>query len=168
MHTTYDALEIQDHRHLNIQTSYLVTQWSPEILTQSQLDTCTREGFEVKHIHPIDHTDGQPLYEVHWSPAWQLDSTIVDSESGLDALTTYKQRTRLERRNKRKTPPINAIKMGGWRSDNLTFSTTPINPDLDIYPTKRYELTQHPTKSTHTSLHIPDAGTPSEQWKTED
>jgi hypothetical protein len=93
IHATYDVLEMQDHRHLNNQTLYLVTQRSSEILTQSQIDTCTKEGFEIKHIQPIDHTVGQPLYEVQWSPAWQLDSTIVDSESGPDALLAYKQRT---------------------------------------------------------------------------
>jgi len=47
----------------------------------------------------------------------------------------------------------------GWRSDNLTLSITPINPDLDIQATNRYELTQYPTKPTHTSLHRPDGTT---------
>ncbi len=45
--------------------------------------------------------------------------------------------------------------MEEWRSPSLTFSTIPINPDLDIHPTKGYELKQHPTKQTHTTLHIP-------------
>jgi hypothetical protein len=46
--------------------------------------------------------------------------------------------------------------MEGWRSANLTFYTTPINPDLDIIPTNRYKFTQHPTMPTHTSIHRPD------------
>jgi hypothetical protein len=46
--------------------------------------------------------------------------------------------------------------MEGWRSDGLTFSTTPINPDLDFHPANPYELIQHPTKPTHTSLNRPD------------
>jgi hypothetical protein len=49
---------------------------------------------------------------------------------------------------------VNTITKKGWRSINLTSSTTPINPDLDIHPTNRYELTQHPTNSSHTTLHI--------------
>jgi hypothetical protein len=49
--------------------------------------------------------------------------------------------------------------MGGWRSPNLTFSMTPINPDLDTHPTNRYELTQHPTKPTHIALHRLDGAT---------
>jgi hypothetical protein len=30
----YDVLEIQNHKHLYNQTTYLGTQWNPEILTQ--------------------------------------------------------------------------------------------------------------------------------------
>jgi hypothetical protein len=51
---------------------------------------------------------------------------------------------------------MNPVAMEGWESANLTFSTTPINPDLDTHPTNQYELTQHPTKPTHTSLHRQD------------
>jgi hypothetical protein len=65
IYTKYDVLEIQDHKHLHNQTMYLVTQWSPEILTQKQIDACTKEGFKSKHIHSLDHTEGRPLYEVH-------------------------------------------------------------------------------------------------------
>jgi hypothetical protein len=65
-----------------------------------------------------------------------------------------------ERKNhagSREEPPLgNPITTEGWRSTNLTFSTTLINPDLDIHPTNRYELTQHPTNPSHTTLHIPD------------
>ena len=69
IYASYDILEVQDHRHLRNQTTYLVTQWRPEILTQEQIAICTKEGFKIKHIHPLDHTDGIPLYEVHWEPA---------------------------------------------------------------------------------------------------
>ena len=113
MHTTYDVLEIQDHRHLNNQTSYLVTEWSPEILTQSKIDTCTREGFEIKHIHPIDHTEFQPLSEVHWNPAWQLDSTTMDSESGPEALTTCKQKRNSNDETREKHHPQTQTNWGG-------------------------------------------------------
>jgi hypothetical protein len=139
--TTYDVLEIQDHRRLHSQTTYLITQWSPEILTQEQIYTCTKEGFTSKHIHPLYHIEGRPLYEVHWRPTWQLDSTIMDNESGPTALQAHKQRTHKPRQVKRRTPPVNPAIKEGWRSANLTFSTTPINPDLDIHPTNRYELT---------------------------
>jgi hypothetical protein len=65
----YDVIEIQDHRHLTNQPTYLVTQWSPEILTQKQINACTKEGFQPKHIHPITHQTGTPTYEVLWQPA---------------------------------------------------------------------------------------------------
>jgi len=89
--TLYDFIEIQDHRHLNNQTTYRVTQWSPEILTQEQINVCTIEGFQLKHIHLITHQTGIPTYEVQWQPAWQLESTIIESESGPNALARYKK-----------------------------------------------------------------------------
>ena len=62
--TLYDAIEIQNHRHLNNQTTYLVKQWSLEILTQEQINACTNEGFQPKYIHSITHQTGTPIYEV--------------------------------------------------------------------------------------------------------
>ena len=91
IHTTSDVLEIQDHRQLNNQTTYLVTQWSPEIPTQEQIDDCIHEGFQIKQIHSIMHNTGQPTYEVYWKPAWQLDSTIKDCDNGPEALAAYEQ-----------------------------------------------------------------------------
>jgi hypothetical protein len=81
------------------------------------------------------------------------------SDDGPEALTAYKQRTQPPRRTKRKTPPEKPITTEGWRSTNLTFSMTPINPDLDIHPTNRYELAQHPTNPSHATLHRPDGTT---------
>jgi hypothetical protein len=68
IHTPYDVIEIQDHIHLNNQTTYLVTQWSPEILTHERINACTKEGFQPKHIHPITHQTSTTTYEVHWQP----------------------------------------------------------------------------------------------------
>jgi len=60
INTPYDVLEIQDDKYLNNPTTYLVTQWSPEILTQEQIDNYIKEGFTSKQIHPLDHTEGRP------------------------------------------------------------------------------------------------------------
>jgi len=49
--------------------------------------------------------------------------------------------------------------MEGWRSPNLTFSTIPINLEIDTHPTKGYELTHYPARQTHTTLHKPDGTT---------
>ncbi len=59
----------------------------------------------------------------------------------------------------KKNTPENPNTVEGWRSTNLTFSMTPINPDLDIHPTNRYELAQHPTNPIHTTLHRLDGTT---------
>jgi len=98
IHTPYDVIEIQDHRHLNNQSTYLVTQRSPEILTQVQINACTTEGFQPKHIHPIMHQTDTPTCEVHWQLTWQLESTITKCDSGLIVLAQYKQRTQTQRR----------------------------------------------------------------------
>ena len=63
--TPYDVIEIQDHGDLYNQTKYLVTQWSPEILTQEQINACTNERFQPKHIHPVTHQTCTPTYGVH-------------------------------------------------------------------------------------------------------
>jgi hypothetical protein len=49
--------------------------------------------------------------------------------------------------------------MSGWRSLDLAFSTIPINLDLDIRPTRSYELMQHPTKPTQITIHRPNGTT---------
>jgi hypothetical protein len=92
---------------LNNQTTYLVTQWSPEILTQEQIDACKNEEFQPKHIHPSINQTCTPTYEVHWQLAWQLESTIIESESGPRALAQYNKKTQTQRRTKRRTPIIN-------------------------------------------------------------
>jgi hypothetical protein len=62
-------------------------------------------------------------------------------------------------KNEKMYTPSQPKTTAGWRFPNLTFSTTPIYPDLDTHPTHRYELTQHPTLNTHTTLHRPDGTT---------
>ena len=104
----------------------------------------------TQNIRPITHQAGIPTYEVHSQPSWQLESPITECESVPGALAQYKQRTQTQTRIKRRTPQVNPRTTEGWRSPNLIFSTTPINPDLDTHPTHIYELIQHPTQHTHT------------------
>jgi hypothetical protein len=65
IHTTYDDLEIRDNSRLNNRTTYLVTKWSPEVLTKDEIYVCTREEFQMKHIQPITYNTGQSAYEIH-------------------------------------------------------------------------------------------------------
>jgi hypothetical protein len=51
IHTPCDVLGIQWLIHIDNQTAYLVTIWSPEILTQDQTDTCMAESFQANKIH---------------------------------------------------------------------------------------------------------------------
>jgi len=107
IHKLDDVIEIQDHKHLNNQTTYLAMQWSPEILTQEQINACTNEGFKPKHIHPITYQTSTPTYKVRWQLTWHLESTITECESGPHALAQYKQRTQTPIRTKRRTPQVN-------------------------------------------------------------
>jgi len=91
--------------------------------------------------------------------ATRLDDHGKGKRAGRPSNIQAKNATPTTKQKKNITHKRNQTGVGGWRSDNLTFSTTPINPDLDIQPTNRYELTQHPTKPTHTSLHRPDGTT---------
>ena len=42
--TSFDVLEISNHRTLHQRTTYLVSKWAPETLNQSQIDTHKAEG----------------------------------------------------------------------------------------------------------------------------
>jgi hypothetical protein len=63
------------------------------------------------------------------------------------------------KKNKKTHTPRKSSHDARMEAPNLTFSTKPINPDLYIHPIKGFELTQHPTKQTHTTLHGPDGTT---------
>ena len=139
--TPYDALDIQNYRHLNNQATYLVTRWSPEILSQEQIQACINTRFQSKYIHIITHQTGQLTYEVH-----------LKAEA--EAPAACKQRLQPPRKTNWCTPPENPLTTGGWQSPNLTFSTIPVNPDLDTHPIDQYEITYHPMKHTHTHIHI--------------
>ena len=87
IHIPYEVLEIQAHKHLNNKTTYLDIQYSPEILSQGQINACINEEFQPKHILSITHHTGAPTYEVHWQPAWQLESIITVCDSSSAALS---------------------------------------------------------------------------------
>ena len=55
----------------------------------------------------------------------------------------------------RKTPPTRPHKRGGWQPQHTTYTTQPINPDLDTEATSTHETTHHPTNSTKVLIHSP-------------
>jgi hypothetical protein len=89
--TPFDILEIIDQRTLMNQTTYLVSQWKPEQLTQRQIDIQTEMGFKAHTTFLIEDNLQEPLYEVHWQPAWQTYETIMATDSGPTALDKNKR-----------------------------------------------------------------------------
>jgi len=61
IYTPYDVLEVQEHKHINNQTTYLFTQWGTKILTKEQIDGCPKEDFQDKtYTQSHVHTANQP------------------------------------------------------------------------------------------------------------
>ena len=58
--------------------------------------------------------------------------------SGPAALDEYMRRAFPRSKKRRKNPPAGTRKQLGWVPKTITFRTTPINPDLDSYPTEDY------------------------------
>ena len=79
--------------------------------------------------------------------------TTPNSKAAIDTYHTNKAPTRKKERTIHPTPKTQPL---GWHPKNTTFSTTPINPDLDSAPTGTYEITQHPTNYEEILLHAPD------------
>ena len=150
--TPYDILEITDQRSILNQTTYLVSQWQPEILTQNQIDMHLQEGFHPEYTFPI--TDS--TFEVHWKPAWQTYQTIMDSPFGPHALDTYRRQRQSSNKKPRTAPPQPSATKGGWHPLHTTFSTQPINPNLDSTPTPTTTLRTHPSDDTQVLIHKPN------------
>jgi hypothetical protein len=56
----------------------------------------------------------------------------------------------------RTAPPTPRHRQCGWLPRHTTYTTHPINPDLDAVPTGTFELTAHPALSNLVLLHAPD------------
>jgi len=154
LNTPFDILEISSHRTIITQTTYLVSQWSPELLTQQQIQLHLAEGFKVQLQIPL--LDCADTYEVHWEPAWQTYETIMGTATGPQALDTYRRNQFAQRKKPRTTPPLATCQPGGWIPQHVTFSTQPINPDLDGQPLGHTYLSIHPADTHLAILHRPD------------
>jgi hypothetical protein len=58
-----------------------------------------------------------------------------------------------QRKKRRETPPTPPHQLGGWQPRHTTYTTQPINPNLDVEATGAYELTHHPTNPTEVLIH---------------
>ena len=154
----YDILEISDDDVQKGQQRYHV-KWAPETLTRTLIDQHLSEGFEIETITPDDmgsRPGEEPTYTVQWVPSWQSEATVMGAPTGPAALEEYKCKKYPRRKARRRHPPTGTPRQMGWFPQHTTFRTTPINPDLDSYPTADFTFREHPTLPDTTVIHDPD------------
>jgi hypothetical protein len=84
------------------------------------------------------------------------ESSILTTPNGKTAIDNYHDNKTTTRKKVKTAPPVPKQKPRGWHPKHTTFTTTPINPNLDVGPTATYEITQHPTNHEEILLHAPD------------
>jgi len=112
----------------------------------------------LTRIHPED--EDTPIlsipFDVTWRGAWLEDSDLLQLPHGKSALETYALNKVSLSKEKRTAPSAPPLRTGGWRPKHTTFTTIPINPDLDAIPTGTYKITHHPTSQSEALLYAPD------------
>jgi 4-hydroxyphenylpyruvate dioxygenase-like putative hemolysin len=102
MYTPYNVLEIQDHKHINKHTTYLVTLWSQEIFIKEQIDVCMI--VEAKHIHTFTQYTSQKYARVTGCRHVMLCHHGMREHARYYILVDYKQSTQPQR-DSRDCPP---------------------------------------------------------------
>jgi hypothetical protein len=118
-------------------------------------------GFTPEHlarIHPEDE-DTPILYipfQATWKVTWLPEDTARSLPNGNIAIHNYKLSKLPHKKKTRTVPPTPPHRQCGWLPRHTTYTTHPINPDLDAVPTGTFELTAHPNLSDLVLLHAPD------------
>ena len=150
----YDVLEVSGHDTIGGQRRYKVTKWAPEVLTRQEIDQYLADDFELDTITPNPaRPDEEQTYTVQCAPSWQSEEAVLGAPSGQAAIEAYNTKAFPRRKARRPNPPAATCKLMGWVPKHTTFRTSPINPDLDSYPTADYTLRAHPTQPHNTVIH---------------
>jgi hypothetical protein len=153
-------LEITDHKTLLHKTIYHVNQLKTNHLTAKQLCQHIDSGFTPEHltrIHPEDEDTPilSILFQATWKAAWVSEDIARSLPSGSSAIHNYKI-SKLPRKKKTITaPPTPPHCQCGWLPRHTTYTTHPINSDMDALPTGTFEITAHPTLSDTVLLYGP-------------
>jgi hypothetical protein len=173
-HTTdnpLDTTEIDGHKHLLRRTTYHVNKWRPEHLTAKQFCHHRMNGLTTTHL-ARDNPENEDTsilsipFKVTWNPTWVSEATILTTPSGKTTIDKYNATKAPKRKKTRTTPPLPPKQPEGWHPRHTTFTTKPINPDLDATPTGTFEITHHPTNNNEILLHAPDGRLISTMTKT--
>ncbi len=119
------------------------------------------EGLTAEHL-TRDNSDEEdtPIllipFTVTWRPTWVSEDTVLTTPSGNSTIATYITTNAPIRKKTRTYPPIPPKQLEGWHPRHTTFTTQPINPNLDAIPTGAFEITRHPTNNNEALLHDPN------------
>ena len=121
-------------KHNPYTTAKQLCQHTNTRLTQKNLARINPEDEDTPEDTPTLSTP----YKVEWNSAWLTKQDLHHAHNGTQSLETYKQTTAPQRKNTRKTPSTPPHKPGGWQPHHTTYTTRPINPDLDAEATGNY------------------------------
>jgi hypothetical protein len=154
-------MEITDHKTLLHKTIYHVKQLKTDHLTTKHLFQPIHSGFTPQHlarIHPEE--EDTPIldipFEATWEVAWLSEGTIRSLPNGGAAIHNKKVSKQPNKKKTRTAPPTPPRRQCGWLPRYTTYTTHPLNPDLDAVPTRTFEITSHPNSSDSVLLHAPD------------
>ncbi len=154
-------MEITGHETLLHKTTYHVKQLKTDHLTAKHLCQHIHSSFTPEHLarmHPED--EDTPIldipFEATWKAAWLLEDTVRSLPNDNPTIQNYKTSKLPHKKKTRTAPPTPSHRQCGWLPRYTTYTTHPINPDLDAVPIGTFEITAHPTSSDSVLLHAPD------------
>ncbi len=154
-------MEIYGHKHLLHHTMYHVNQWCTEHLTAKQLCKHFNNGLtpgKLTRDNPED--EDTPIlsipFRVTWKPAWVPEETILITPKRKTTIDNYAQR-KAPIRNKTRTASLTfPPQTKGWHPKHTTFTSRPINSDMETAPTGSFKITRHPINDDEVLLHALD------------
>jgi len=153
-------MEVNDHKTLLHQTIYYTNQIKTDHLTAKHLCQHIHNGFTPKHLSRVCQEDEDtPIlaipFEVTWQATWLSEDTIRSLPNGNSAIQNY-EGSKLPKKTNENGFPNPPHRQCGWHPRYTSYTTHPINPDLDAVPTGRFEVTSHPPSLDSVLLHAPD------------
>jgi hypothetical protein len=154
-------MEIIDHKTLLHKTIYRVKHLKTYHLTAKHICQHFHSGFTPEHlarIHPDD--EDTPILDIPfkatWKEAWLPEDIARSLLNGNTAIHNYNIGKLPLKKKRRTAPPTPPHRQCGWLPCYITYTTYPINPDMDTVPTGAFEITSHPTSVDSVLLHAPD------------
>jgi hypothetical protein len=150
-------MEIDGQKHLLHRTIYRVKKRQPEHLAAKQFCHHRMNGLNTAHLtRGRRHANLSIPFKVTWNPTWVLEAAVLTTPSGKSIIDNYTTTKALTRKKTRTSPPLPPVHPKGWHPRHTTYTTKPINPDIDAIPTGVFEITHHPANKNEILLHAPN------------